>query len=566
MQNLNDILNDSFAPALVIPAQYYPEYREVLELEKPAGSLSRALHRFAHPLSGGRKTSGQAPGVRIYYGHLRQLISDLAKQEPFTLLQPGDVVTLIAPNSAAFIVAFFAITQRRAVVAPLNPSMPSSEVKGYLSTSQTCAVLVLDPKEQSGGVDAAISLQLPVYRISISGPHMHVSRSAHVTGSPVFKRRPVASSEGRYSASDVALFLHTSGTTSKPKGVPLTHGQLLASMKNIRETFALLPTDTTLLVMPLFHVHGLVGALLGSLGSGATVVVPPKFSVSNFWSDFFGFRCSWYTAVPTIHQLLLEKATADFQKQLSSHHRCRLRFIRSCSSSLAPATLAALEKAFGVPVIESYAMTEAAHQVASNYLPPGTRIPGSVGRGRGVDIAIMRGAIAEKCRANEIGEICVRGPNVFSGYFNNVEANRDSFIPTPANSLPWFRTGDLGYLNEQHYLFLVGRTKEMINRAGEKIAPAEVDNVILTHPLVAEAVTFAVPDALYGQEIHAAVVPKQGAKLEPGVLQLYLNDKLAAFKIPKVFYIVDAIPKSSTGKIQRNTLSSVFFKESPSKL
>lgn len=236
-----------------------------------------------------------------------------------------------------------------------------------------------------------------------------------------------------------------------------------------------------------------------------------------------------------------------------------LRFIRSCSSSLAPTTFHALESAFKAPVLEAYAMTEAAHQMTSNPLPPRSRKPGSVGLGQGVEVAVLDEtgvAVAQ----GEIGEVCIRGANVTKGYLNNAKANAESF-----HRDGWFRTGDQGKLDPEGYLFLTGRLKELINRGGEKISPLEIDSAMLEHPAVAEAVSFAVPDEMYGQEVQAAIVLKSGykkseeAKVAEEVLK-FCETKLAKFKVPKKIYVTDTMPKTATGKIQRKVVSEHFFK------
>jgi acyl-CoA synthetase (AMP-forming)/AMP-acid ligase II len=319
-------------------------------------------------------------------------------------------------------------------------------------------------------------------------------------------------------------------------------------MRNIVHTYELNPTDRTLLVMPLFHVHGLICGLLSTFLSGGVAVIPPKFSASQFWKDFEENGCNWYTAVPTIHQILLRHPP----KQVPA-----IRFIRSCSSSLAPATLHALEQHFKVPVLEAYAMTEASHQMTSNPLPHrGPHKAGSVGLGQGVEVAILD----EAGNPTELGEVCIRGKNVTKGYLNNPKATVESFTKDG-----FFRTGDQGKKDADGYLVLTGRIKELINRGGEKISPIELDSVMLSHPKVAEAVSFAVPDEMYGQEVHAAIVLKHGIKENEKAiereLQAYCQTKVAKFKVPKRFYVTDIMPKTATGKIQRRKVCEVFFKE-----
>jgi acyl-CoA synthetase (AMP-forming)/AMP-acid ligase II len=298
--------------------------------------------------------------------------------------------------------------------------------------------------------------------------------------------------------------------------------------------------------MPLFHVHGLVASTLATLASGGTVVVPGKFSPLSFWRIARDHGATWYSAVPTIHQLLLARVEAGAPKPAGAE---KLRFIRSCSASLPPQVMHDLEAAFGAPVLEAYGMTEAAHQMASNPLPPGDRKPGSVGPGTRVGISI-RDATGVALATGERGEICIHGPNVVTGYENNPEANATAFFGE------WFRTGDQGYLDEQGYLTLSGRLKEMINRGGEKISPREIDEVLMTHPAVSEAVCFGVPHKMWGEEVAAAVTLK-GTATEAEILA-FCKEQLAEFKRPKQIHITDAIPRTATGKIQRRVVAQAF--------
>jgi acyl-CoA synthetase (AMP-forming)/AMP-acid ligase II len=300
-------------------------------------------------------------------------------------------------------------------------------------------------------------------------------------------------------------------------------------MKNIKATYDLSPADRTMLVMPLFHVHGLLAGFLAPLYSGGSVIVPPKFSASEFWDDFIKYKANWYTAVPTIHQILL--------KNPPPNPKPKIRFIRSCSSPLSPTTFHQLEATYNAPVLEAYAMTEAAHQMTSNPLPPGKRLPGSVGIGQGVEIAILDGEGKEVPQGSE-AEICIRGENVTKGYLNNPEANKSSFT-----SNGFFRTGDQGKKDKDGYVIITGRIKELINKGGEKISPIELDNVLARHPKVGEAVSFAIPDEMFGQEVAVAVVPKAGEKITEEELKKWVADKLAKFKVPKKVCSLFPFPK-----------------------
>jgi acyl-CoA synthetase (AMP-forming)/AMP-acid ligase II len=351
--------------------------------------------------------------------------------------------------------------------------------------------------------------------------------------------------------SDVALFLHTSGTTSRPKGVPLTQRNLAASVQNIRAVYRFVETDATVVTLPLFHVHGLMCALLSSLASGASAALPAggRFSASTFWGDMRAAGATWYTAVPTIHQIILDRHASKPESYPA------LRFVRSCSASLAPVILERLEAAFGAPVLEAYAMTEASHMMTSNPLPQdGPRKPGSVGRPAGkMELAVLDEQ-GKEVAAGSPGEVCVRGGNVTAGYKGNPAANEEAF------AYGWFHTGDIGVRDkEDGYVRLVGRIKELVNRGGEKISPIEVDSVLLSHPDVAQAVAFGVPDEKYGEEIHCAVIPRDGVEMKEEEVVAFCRRNLAAFKVPKKVYITDDLPKTATGKIQRRIVSQHFF-------
>ncbi|HEV8487459.1 MAG TPA: acyl--CoA ligase [Blastocatellia bacterium] len=472
--------------------------------------------------------SGRGPSVT--YGQLRQQVQDLARDLRSLGLGRGDRIAMALPNGLELIASFLAASVV-GTAAPLNPAYRVDEFKFYLEDTGARA-LILPP----GGAEEARTAageNVLVIEADLDGEGL-VHLSAAKTVGPL---RP-AESPG---PDDTALVLHTSGTTSRPKRVPLSHSNLMISARNVAATYELTEDDVSLCVMPLFHVHGLVASTLATLFTGGTVVVPPRFNPLTFWGTVTDHRVSWYSAVPTIHQVLLARSKS---RPAGAEH---LRFIRSCSASLAPQTMAGMEERFGVPVLEAYGMTEAAHQMSSNPLPPRVRKPGSVGSGTSVEIAILTEE-GELLPAETVGEVSIKGPNVFGGYEGNAEANAASF------SNGWFRTGDQGFLDGDGYLTLVGRIKELINRGGEKISPREIDEVLLTHPAVAEAVCFGVEDRVYGEEVAAAVV-LSGPATE-AELKAHCSASLSDFKCPKTIYVVEAIPRTATGKIQRRNVAA----------
>jgi len=442
----------------------------------------------------------------------------------------NDRVAIVLPNGPEMAVAFLSIACG-AVAAPLNPAYGAAEFEFYLSDLDARA-LVVQAGLASPAVDVARSRGIPVVEI--------VPKGQDAAG--LFEFRGVSSAPGSSpdiaEAEDIAMVLHTSGTTSRPKMVPLTHQNLCASAHHVGEALALTPSDCCLNIMPLFHIHGLVGAVLSSLGAGASVVATPGFDAPRFFDWVSAFQPTWYTAVPTMHRAILGRNTQNGQPI----DRGRLRFIRSCSSPLPPTLMVELESRFGVPVVEAYGMTEASHQMACNPLPPAIRKPGSVGVATGTETAIMQAGGARLLAPGEVGEIVVRGPNVMRGYANQVSDQ--------AFTDGWFRTGDLGHLDADGYLFIEGRIKEIVNRGGEKISPREVEEVLLQHPAVAQAVVFALPDQALGQDVGAAVVLR-----DPGVTERQLRQFVAArlvhFKVPSRVIVLDALPLGPTGKPQR---------------
>jgi acyl-CoA synthetase (AMP-forming)/AMP-acid ligase II len=349
-----------------------------------------------------------------------------------------------------------------------------------------------------------------------------------------------AASGGFAEEDDVALVLHTSGTTSRPKIVPLSQTNITASAYHIGNTLALREEDVCLNIMPLFHIHGLIAATLSSIAAGASVVCTPGFNALKFFGWFSGARPTWYTAVPTMHQAILARADRNADAIGTS----RLRFVRSSSASLPPQVMEALEKTFNVPVVEAYGMTEASHQMASNPLPPRARYAGSVGIAAGPDVATMDES-GKLLGAGELGEVVIRGRNVTAGYESNPAANATAFTNG------WFRTGDQGIIDENGYLRLTGRLKELINRGGEKISPLEVDTVIMDHPAVAQVVTFGVPHDMLGEDVAAAVVLRESMACDERELRNFVAGRLADFKVPRRIVFLSEIPKGATGKLQR---------------
>ncbi len=480
-------------------------------------------------------TDGAAPALS--HAGLRALCARTVARLNAVGIGRNDRVAIVLPNGPEMAAAFVAIGAG-ATTAPLNPAYRAEEFEFYLSDLDARA-LVAEQGYAGPALAVARKLGVPVLEL-VADRAAGAGSFTLEGGTPGAAKAP-----GPATAEDIALVLHTSGTTSRPKIVPLSQANIAASARHIRATLALSPADVCLNVMPLFHIHGLMAAVSSSLAAGASVVCTPGFNALKMFTWLDEVKPSWYTAVPTIHQAILARA----ERNREVLERVRLRFIRSSSSSLPPQVMAALESTFGCPVIEAYGMTEAAHQMASNPLPPAARKPGSVGRAAGPEIGIMDEA-GTLLATGEVGEVVIRGPNVTRGYENNPEANAKAF------SHGWFRTGDQGVLDGEGYLRLTGRLKELINRGGEKISPLEVDEVLMDHPAVQQVVTFAMPHDKLGEEVGAAVVLREGRSCSEAELRDFARARLADFKVPRKVVFLTEIPKGATGKLQRIGLAA----------
>ena len=491
------------------------------------------------------QTALLAPGRNpLPYGELCALIEVVARRLQAAGIRRGNRVAVVLSNGPEMAAAFLAVTSV-ATCAPLNPAYRAAEFEYYLDDLRP-KVIIVEAGVETPARDAAQSRGIAILELS-KRVDEQAGRFEIDTPAPSGEAQPEWAEPG-----DVALVLHTSGTTSRPKMVPLTQSNLCRSAVNIRNTLRLEASDRCLNIMPLFHIHGLMGATLASITAGAGIICSPGFLASQFFEWLDQLEPTWYTAVPTMHQAILARASSN--PEIIA--RRSLRFIRSSSAALPPSVMEELERTFNTPVIESYGMTEAAHQMASNPLPPRGRKPGSVGIPAGPEIAVMdeQGAMLP---AGTVGDVVIRGPNVFQSYESNPEANASSFING------WFRTGDLGRMDEDGYLFLAGRTKEIINRGGEKISPREVDEILLQHPSVEQALTFALPDARLGEDVAAVVVLRANLAATEFELADFVAERLADFKVPRRIIFLAEIPKGPTGKPQRIGLAARLGLTSP---
>jgi oxalate---CoA ligase len=463
-------------------------------------------------------------GDSIDHPQLRAEVERLAQQLRAIGLGPRDRMAIVLPNGPEMALTLLAVMSV-GCAAPLNPKYREDEFRFYLD-DLSAAALITFAGESPAAHAAAPATTLP---IEVRGSDLSIELVRP-------EGRPAAAAAARPEDDDEALVLHTSGTTSRPKIVPLKQRNLHSSATNIASALQLSATDRSLEVMPLFHIHGIMAGLLAPLSAGASVVCTPGFDAFKFHRWLDDLRPTYYSAVPTMHQMVLARAP---QPRPTS-----LRFVRSSSASLPGTVFDGLHALFGVPVIEAYGMTEASHQMTCNPLPPRPAKQGSVGIPTGIEVAILD-AHNNTLPPGERGEVSIKGATVVDGYENNPAANEASF------TAGWFRTGDEGMFDRDGYLFLTGRLKEQINRGGEKISPLEVEEVLLRHPAVAEAVTFGIPHDKLGEEVGSAVVLAKDQSTTEAELRTYLSEQLAAFKVPRKIVFVDELPKGATGKVQR---------------
>ncbi|MGZ5131433.1 MAG: acyl--CoA ligase [Caldimonas sp.] len=486
----------------------------------------------------------EAPGrPPLSHGALRKLVATTLATLNAAGAGRNDRVAIVLDNGPEMAACFIACAAGTAS-APLNPSYRADEFEFYLSDLDA-KLLIVAAGSSSPAVAVAEELGIAIVDLVVA-PGAPAGAFTLVPRRAIGPGDAVAAGRGGYSQpGDVAMVLHTSGTTSRPKIVPLSAANLAASAANIRATLDLQPEDRGLNIMPLFHIHGLIAGVLAPLSAGSSVYCTPGFNALKFFSWMDDARPSWYTAVPTMHQAIVSRAKGNAET-IRKHP---LRFMRSSSSSMPPQVIRELEAAFGAPLIEAYGMTEATHQMASNPLPPKARKPGTVGLPAGPQIEIMAES-GELLPAGRTGEIVIRGANVTAGYENNPKANAEGFRDG------WFRTGDQGMKDADGYLTITGRLKEIINRGGEKVSPREVDEILMDHPAVAQVVCFGMPHPKLGEEVAAVVVLKPGSAATDRELQAFVSERAAEYKVPKKILFMDEIPKGATGKLQRIGLAA----------
>jgi acyl-CoA synthetase (AMP-forming)/AMP-acid ligase II len=482
--------------------------------------------------------------VPITYRDLVRLVDDVAGQLTQGGLRPGDRAALRASSSAEFVVGLFAASRAGLVVVPLDPALPVAEQRARVAAAGARVVLVDDDTPCETPEPA-----FPRWPISVTVSPRDGTNTAHADTASALSATTATPAGLQH---DDALIMFTGGTTGSPKMVPWTHDNIASSVRAVIATYQLGPDDATVAVMPLFHGHGLIAALLASLASGGTVLLPARgrFSAHTFADDVHAVAATWFTAVPTIHQILLERARLRDADQ-PNREPARLRFIRSCSAALSPETAQALRAEFAAPVLSAYGMTESTHQVTSTSENRTEITPGLVGHSTGAQIQIV-GDDGRPCPPDAVGEIRVRGRTVVRGYLGDPAATARTFTGG------WLHTGDLGSLSAAGELTLRGRIKELINRGGEKISPERVEGALAAHPNVVEAAVFGVPDPLYGETVAAAVVPNQSAAPTTVELAEFCRERLAPFEVPGTIIVTNELPHTAKGSVDRRAVAQRF--------
>lgn len=457
-------------------------------------------------------------------------ITDTLRNDLKSIIDKNSRVAILMPMGFTYSLLTLVLNEQNAVL-PLNSSNTIKELKDFFYRFKIEAVFV----------DNSINLKI----INLAKKEkVSVLKYKKIKNNKIYfeilykgnKKMP-----NYYKEKNIYIdyILPTSGTTAKSKIVCLNNSMVMAGARNIIKHLKLSEKDICLNIMPLYHVHGLM-VLIASLLSGGRVISTPKYNNSLFYGWLQEFKPTWYTASAGIQEniLLRSEENRDKIKDL------KLRFIRSSSAPLSPQTTKGLEKFFNAPIAESYGMTEATLQITTQPLPPKKKKIGSCGRPTELELAIVDKE-NNFVNSEELGEIVIKGDNVIKEYENNKEANKKSFWKD------WLRTGDLGYLDRDGFLFIKGRIKEMINKGGENISPREIDEALMMHKAVELAVAFSVPHKTLGEDIAIAVICKKGHMVKEEELRRFLKDKLADYKIPSVFYFVDDVPKTAVGKPKR---------------
>jgi acyl-CoA synthetase (AMP-forming)/AMP-acid ligase II len=470
----------------------------------------------------------------VSFEQLRRHIEQIDRHLSAGGIGKGEKVAFLMENGLWSAILFLGVMASGRIIVPLNAVSGDDQLRYVLDHSDSRVLFVSEAYRERAavirkGIDRTIT-QIPTH-IEKGPDWPWPAGDAGPAGVP----EPL----------DTALLIYTSGTTGLPKGVMLSHKNVIAGGRYTVQAHSLTEKDRALCVLPLYHINGEIVTVIAPLLCGGSLVIPHRYSTSAFWKWIEHHGCTWFSVVPTIIAYVLDKASETAGHVKGGDGFRQVRFGRSASSALSPEMHKAFEESFGIRIVETMGLSETAAQILSNPLPPATGKYGSPGIPYGNEVKVVD-ADGKELPRGEVGELVVRGDNVMSGYYKNPDATAGAL-----KGDGWFYTGDLGFQDEDDYFFITGRIKELIIKGGENVAPREVDEVLLQYPGVLEAAAFAVPDAHYGQEIVACVVPSEGVMLEADALRQYCVSKLGRYKAPRDITVVQWIPKGPSGKTQR---------------
>ena len=481
-------------------------------------------------------------GVEISFKQAAERVQAIAENLKALGLQEGDRVAIASQNCIGCCLTFLGTVFGGFVAVPLN-LVAGKKIMGYI-IDHSEAKLIFVAEHCAGDInDALQGIGREVMRVQLqyeAGPNwdeVALNRKKDYTWTNL-------------QGSTIGLLMYTSGTTGNPKGVMLSHANLLAAGRFISSGHAISQNDRALCVLPIYHINGLCVSLIGTAVSSSALVMPYRFSSSMFWEIINKYKCSWFSAVPTQFAYILNQA--ETMEDLS-----HLRFARSASAPLAPDIHRRFEERFKVPIIETMGLTETGSQILTNPMPPALRKIGSPGQAFGNEIMISN-ENQESVDSGITGEILVRGANVMQGYFKQPEETAKAITPKG-----WLRTGDLGYMDKDGFIFVSGRIKELIIKGGENIAPREIDETLLEHEAILEAAAFAVQCPDYGERVEACIKFKDNKTVPLEALYVHCNDRLGSFKSPDIIHVLKDLPKGPSGKVQRLKLFKLIYSALP---
>jgi len=511
------------------------------------GNIGELLERRAKESPDKTFLFSEADSRQFTYAEFDNAVDATARLLSSQGIVKGDVVSLLMPNCAEYIIAYFACWKLGALAGPVNSLLKEHETAFVVNNSEAKAILVNSEfRERVESIRGELPHLRAVITFDDESEATTESREKEKSGRDV--RAPGANWRApSIDKNDDGIIIYTSGTTGRPKGCLLTHGNVIANARQISEWLSFTPDDRLLTIMPLFHMNAVSVTTMSALFAGGSTVISPRFSASKFWNIISDYEITSFGSVATMLSILLDTYPQGVPDGLKTG---QLRFAM-CGSAPVPAeVMKTFEETFNCPVVEGYGLSESTCR--STFNPPDERRrPGSCGLPIGNEVKVFDDADNEVADG-ALGEIVLRGDNILKGYYKNPEATAEAF----RNG--WFHTGDIGYRDQDGFFYIVDRKSDMIIRGGENIYPREIDEVLYQHPAVATAATIGIPDPLYGEEVAAFVVLKDGLKVSEEELISYCTARLADYKSPKSVRIVKDIPKGPTGKLLKRELAKVY--------